>query len=302
MKSLMITDFFPVLTKGLWEIGARWWSHKHSRSSAALAFYSLFSMIPILLVVTQAATAVIGHERALHGVRKGVGFFFDDKTSIYLESLMSAQPTHVFAGVSSIIGFIVLLSTASKVVVELRGVLTVVFGEKTRDGRRGFIIDMILSQVIPILLVFAAGAVLAVWAIASAALKMMSAHLGEYVPYSFQLWEWAQRLVPLIASSVLFAMILRWLPSRPPVMIDAFAGACVACLLLAVLRSGISIYFGHSSVITTYGAAVTLVVVLLWIYFTIQIFFFGAETSAYLDRLRQKRNDVVTFEGFDPDI
>ncbi len=268
-------------------MGKRWWHHNHSRSAAALAFYSLFSMVPILLIVTRLAAALIGEEMAEEGVEQGVEMFFDEKASKYLQGLVMARPSETFTGISSVIGFFVLLFTASKVVVELRDVLTVVFGKKGWEGKKGFIIHLILSQVVPLLLVLALGAVLAMSAFAGAALQFVSTHLNVLLPIDLQLWEWAQRVIPLIFSILLFTLILRWLPPRPPKIWDSLIGAVVACILLTALRSLIAFYFGHSSVATGYGAAVTLVVILLWIYFTIQIFFIGAETAAYLDRKRR---------------
>jgi membrane protein len=276
--------------KSLWtvssEIGVRWWQHSHSRSAAALAFYSLFSMVPILVIVTGLASTIIGEDRAEEGVGEAAKALFDEKSGAYLRELLSARPDDTFTGISSIVGFFVLLFTASKVVVELREALMVAFGKRVREGRHGFIIDLVMDQVIPILLVLALGVVLVVSALAAAALKLVAGELIGYLPENFIIWSWIQRIVPLVFETLLFAAILRWLPANPPNFRSALAGAVTACFLLLALRSLIGFYFGQSSVTTAYGAAVTLVVVLLWIYFTIQIFFIGAETAAYFERKR----------------
>lgn len=266
------------------DIGKRWWSHGYSRSAAALAFYSLFSMVPILVIVTGLASAFIGEDRAEESVGEAAGLLFDENSGKYLRELLSARPDSAFTGISSVIGFFVLLFTASKVVVELRESLGLVFGKRTREGRRGMIIDLVMGQVIPILLVFALGAVVAASAMAGAALKVMEAQLQEYLPDNLALWEWLQRTVPFVCELILFAAILKWLPPNPPRLRSALTGALVTCVLLIVLRGLIGFYFSQSSVTTAYGAAVTLVVVLLWIYFTIQIFFIGAETAGFMER------------------
>jgi membrane protein len=266
------------------EIGRRWWFHGYSRSAAALAFYSLFSMVPILVIVTGLAATFIGEDRAEEGVGNAAGMLFDEKSGDFLRGLLSARPDETFTGISSIVGFFVLLFTASKVVVELRESLGLVFGRKSREGRHGMIIDLVMGQVIPILLVFALGVVLVISAVAAAALKVVAGQLQGYLPPGFALWELLQRTVPLLMETLLFAAILKWLPPNPPRFRSALVGASVACLLLAMLRSLIGFYFSQSSVTTAYGAAVTLVVVLLWIYFTIQIFFIGAETAGFMER------------------
>ncbi len=271
----------------LLEIGRRWWRHGHSRAAAAIAFYSLFSMVPILVIVTGLASTFIGKDQAEEGIGHAAGMLFDERSSAYLTELLGTRPDQAFTGISSIVGFFILLFTASKMVVEVRESLGIIFGYKAREGRRGVIIDMVMGQAVPLLLVFALGAVLVVSALAAAVLKMVAIHLTEYLPANWALWEWGQRVVPLLFEALLFAAILKWLPPSPPRFSSALTGAVVTCVLLVLLRSLISFYFNQSSVTTAYGAAVTLVVVLLWIYFTIQIFFIGAETAGFIERKRE---------------
>ncbi len=289
-------SFVQRMARGLWEVGLevgrRWWKHNHSRTAAALAFYSLFSMVPILVIVTGLASAFIGEARAEEGVGEAAKALFDEKSGTYLKDLLTARPDETFTGISSVVGFCVLLFTASKVVVELREALMVAFGKRVREGRHGVIIDLVMGQAIPILLVLALGIVLVVSAVAAAALKVIASQLGDYIPMNLVFWGWMQRVVPMVFETLLFAAILRWLPANPPTFRSALTGAVTACILLALLRSLIGFYFGQSSVTTAYGAAVTLVVVLLWIYFTIQIFFIGAETAAYFERKRQADLEV----------
>ena len=281
------------MARGLWavalEVARRWWRHSHSHSAAALAFYSLFSMVPILVIVTGFASAFIGEAQAEEGIGEAAGVLFDEKSGAYLRELLSTRPDDTFTGISSVLGFAVLLFTASKVVVELRESLMVVFGRPVREGKHGFIIDLVLDQLIPLLLVLLLGIVLVVSAVAAAVLQMVALRLTEYVPASFVFWGWVQRVVPLVFETLLFAALLRWLPAKPPGYRSALVGALTSCFLLAAMRSAIAFYFSQSSITTAYGAAVTLVVVLLWIYFTIQIFFIGAETAAFLERKKQAR-------------
>ena len=287
---------FYTIYQGVIEVGKRWWHHNHSRSAAALAFYSLFSMVPILVIATQLSAAVIGRQWAEEGVREAAEMMFDRDSAEYLRSLLKSQPGAAFTGISSIVGFFILLFTASKVVVELREVLTTVFGKRHREGRKGFVIGLIVGRLVPITLVLGLGLILACSALATAALQILTTRVNGWLPINIALWFWVQRTVPLILVTLLFSLILRWLPPRPPVFKDSLVGGLISCGLLAVLRRGIEFYFGQTSIGTAYGAAVTLVVVLLWIYFTIQIFFIGAEITAYLSRLRHEQE----YENPDP--
>jgi membrane protein len=273
--------------RALWESGNCWWSHNHARSAAALAFYSLFSMVPIVMIASQLAAAMIGGEQAMEEIRHTTAMFFDHGAGVYLEGLLKEQPDPTFTGISSVASFLVLLFTASKVVVELRLVLTEIFGKRVRSGRRGQVLNLLFGRLVPVLLVIALGGVLALSALADALLQPATTYLSAYVPDKLKFWEWLQKLVSVASVVMLFALIVRWLPPSPPPFKEAAVGAVVAAVLLYILKSLVGIYFEQSSVVTAYGAAVTLVVVLLWIYFTIQIFFLGAEVTAYLGRLRR---------------
>jgi membrane protein len=275
------------LGRALAESGRRWWTNNHSRAAAALAFYSLFSMVPILMITSWIASAIIGGESARTELRQTTEVFFDRGAGNYFEELLKAQPDPAFTGISSIAGFFVLLFAASKVVVEMRRVLTAIFGERKRRGPKGKIVALVLGRLVPVALVISLAGVLAVSALADALLRPAALYLDAHLPVDLRVWEWVQRAGSVALMVLLFAAIMRWLPPSPPPFREAAAGALLAAILLLVLKSLIGFYFGQSSVVTAYGAAVTLVVVLLWIYFTIQIFFLGAELTACLGRLRR---------------
>lgn len=275
------------LSRMLLASGKCWWSNNHSRSAAALAFYSLFSMIPMLMIATQLAAAFIGSEQARVEVRQTAELFFDEGTGIYLEELLGEQPDPTFTGISSVASFVILLFVASKVVVEMRVVLTEIFGTRPRQGVKGKVLTLVFGRLVPILLVIALGGALAASAMADALLRPAALHLDAFVPVDLRLWEWVQRVVSVVTVVLLLTLIVRWLPPSPPPLHEAAAGAVVSAVLLAILKSLVGIYFEQSGVVTAYGAAVTLVVILLWIYFTIQIFFMGAEFTAHLGRLRR---------------
>jgi len=275
------------LARALLASGKNWWKNNHSRSAAALAFYSLFSMVPILMITTQLAAALIGGERARSEVRQAAELFFDKGTGVYLEELLAEQPDPAFTGISSVVGFVILLFVASRVVVEMRLVLTEIFGTRERKGVKGKVLGLLFGRLVPILLVIALGGALAASALADALLRPAALHLDAFVPVDLRLWEWVQRVVSVVSVVLILSLIVRWLPPSPPPFREAAAGAVLSAVLLAVLKSLMGIYFEQSGVVTAYGAAVTLVVILLWIYFTIQIFFLGAEFTAHLGRVRR---------------
>lgn len=265
------------------EIGKRWLAHDHSRSSAALAFYSIFSLVPLLVIMTKLASMLVGADAARAEISSASEIFLDEESVGYLLELVEQQSAPGWTGWMSLIAFVILLFTASKVVVELREVLSLIFGFKRREGRRGRIVDLVVKRGIPILLILSLGFVIAISALIGALFHLFTESF--YSGYTeFAVWKLAEQLGSMIVLTLIFTSILRWLPPVPPTFRAAASGALVASLLLAGLRNLMNLYFEHAGVASVYGAAVALIVVLLWIYFSVQIFFLGAEAAGYFQR------------------
>lgn len=289
------------LTDGLFragkEITKRWFLHDHSRSAAALAFYSIFSLVPLLVILTHFAGMLVGTDAAQTEISSTSGMFLDEKSSKYLLELADQQAAPGWTGWMSLVAFGVLLFTASKVVVELREVLSLIFGVRLREGRRGRLVNQFLKWAVPILLILSLGFVIAISAALGAFFHFFTERIyGGYADLAA--WKFIERVGSGIVLTLIFTLVMRLLPSIPPSFRAALGGAIVASLLLAGLRSLMNLYFQHAGVASFYGATVTLVVVLVWIYFSVQIFFIGAEVAGYLQRRKMEaRNDQVGAEG-----
>lgn len=266
------------------EIAKRWFSHDHSRSAAALAFYSLFSLVPLLVISTKFAGKLVGAEAARAEVSSASGMFLDNESTEYLLELVEQQNTPGWSGWMSLLAFGVLLFTASKVVVELREVLSLIFGApRRREGRRGWVVDLLLKRGVPILLILSLGFVIAISAMLGALFHLFAErYYGGYSDLA--VWKLVEQIGSLLALALIFTFVLRWLPPAPPCFRAAAGGAIVSSLLLTGLRNLMILYFENAGVTSVYGAAVTLVVVMLWIYFSVQIFFIGAEVAGFFQR------------------
>lgn len=279
------------------EIGKRWFLHDHARSAAALAFYSLFSLVPLLVISTKLAGLLIGAEAARAEITSASAMFLDDESTAYLLELVEQQTVPGWTGWMSLIAFVMLLFTASSVVVELRAVLSVIFGVRHREGRRGWAVDFLLNRGVPILLILSLGFVIAISAMLGALYHLFTeVYLLDYSSLAW--WKLIEQVGSMVVLALLFTFVLRWLPPSPPGFRAAASGAAVASLLLAGLRNLMSLYFQNAGVTTVYGAAVTMVGVLLWIYFSVQIFFIGAEAAGYFERKRASRLG----NGVDPSV
>lgn len=272
------------------DIGKNWFLHDHSRSSAALAFYSLFSLVPLLVILTKLASMLVGTEAAQAEISAASAMFLDRESSDYLLKLVEQQSAPDWTGWMSIIAFGMLFFAASKVVVELREVLSLIFGVRHREGRRGWVITLLLNRGVPILLILSLGIVIAISAVLGTLFHLFTERIYDgYADLAG--WKWIEQVGSLLVLTLIFTFVLRWLPPAPPCLRAAAGGAAVASLLLAVLRNLMNLYFQNAGVTSIYGAAVTLVVVLLWIYFSVQIFFVGAEAAGYFQRQGQGAGD-----------
>ncbi len=277
-------------------IGKNWFLHDHSRSAAALAFYSLFSLVPLLVILTKLAGMLVGDEAARAEIREASTMFLDGESSDYLIGLVERQSAPDWTGWMSLIAFGMLFFAASKVVVELREVLSLIFGRRRREGRRGWIVNLVLKRGVPVLLILCLGFVIAI----SAVLGTLFHFFTERIYHGYAdlaVWKWIEQLGSLFILTLIFTLVLRWLPPTPPCLRAAAGGAVVASLLLGGLRHLMNLYFQNAGVTSIYGAAVTLVVVLLWIYFSVQIFFVGAEAAGYI----QRRQGPADREASDPE-
>lgn len=265
------------------EVAKHWFRHDHSRSAAALAFYSIFSLVPLLVILTKLVGMVVGAEAARAEISSASGMFLDEESTGYLLELVEQQSTPGWTGWMSLIAFVALFFTASKVVVELREVLSIIFGVPRREGRRKWLVNLLLKRGIPILLILSLGIVFALTAMLGAAFHVFTERYSADLA-GLGLWKLVEQVGSILVLTLIFSLVLRWLPPVPPGFRAAAGGAIVASLLLSGLRNLMNLYFENAGVTSLYGAAVTLVVVLLWIYFSVQIFFIGAETAGFLQR------------------
>jgi membrane protein len=242
---------------------------------AALAFYTLFSVAPILIIALAVAGYLFGAHTAEADLLTQLRELTGDAGVEALRNLIASARYSDQKGVAATIGLITLLVGATSVFGELQRALDVIWGApegKTDDGWW----ELARRRLLSFGMMLGVGFLLLVSLMASAAL----AALGSWLQSHF-LWL---RVLPVldIAMSfgmtvVLFAMIYKYIPRQTIAWRDVWIGAAVTAFLFAVGKSLIGLYLGRSSFSSAYGAAGSLIVLLLWIYYSAQIFLLGAE-------------------------
>jgi membrane protein len=260
--------------------------------AAALSFYTVLSLSPLVLIVVAAAGLVWGEQpvrsELLNQIRELTGDAGAETVRTVLESTtISGQSIG-----SMILGIITLLFGATTVFAQLQSSLNQIWDVKTAVKtvtRRGLLWSLIRTRLLSLTLVLAVGFLLLVSLVVSAALAAFQAYLSRAFPGGGTLWQILNFLVSLLVISVLIAMVYRVLPDVRLDWPDVWVGAVTTSLLFGVGKFLIGLYLGRASIGSSYGAAGSLVVFLVWVYYSSLIMFFGAEITFVYAQDRRNR-------------
>ncbi len=271
--------------KAVWELvkgaASEWVADNAMRLSAALAYYTMLSVAPLLVVVTAIGGLAFGPEAAqgqlVHEMKDMVG----TEGAQALQTMLAHAYKPATGIIASAVGIVVLLLGATGVFVELQDSFNTIWGVTCQapSGVWGFIRTRLLS----FLMILVVGFLLLVSLVISAALTAVGTYFDGMSP-AF-LWEAVNFLVSLGVIAVLFALMFKFLPDVHIGWKDVWVGAILTAVLFTVGKYLIGLYLGSSSVGSTYGAAGSLAVFLVWVYYSALILFFGAEfTQVYANR------------------
>jgi membrane protein len=253
-----------------------WLDHNASSLGAALAYYTLFSIAPILVIAMAVAGAVFGSDVAETQVLNQMQGLLGDAGAAAVRGLLaSAQRSHA-NGIAAAISVITLLVGATSVFGELQKTLDQIWGAPARDKTVAWW-RVLRSRLLSVGLIMGVGFLLMVSLLASAALAGLGDWLRTYMMHWNVVLPALDLLLSMVLSTCLFAMIYKYVPRESIAWGDVWVGGFVTAVLFSVGKSLIGLYLGRSSLSTAYGAAGSVMVLLLWIYYSAQIFLFGAE-------------------------
>ena len=252
---------------------------------AALAYYTIFSLAPMLLVVISIVGLIYGRE-AVQGQIVGqiqglVGRQGAEAVQTILANAGRNQGTGIWA---TVVGLVTILFGATGVFVQLQSSLNRVWDVQVKKDL-GVVKGLVKARIAAFGMLLGIGFLLLVSLIVSTVVAAAGAYANRLFPGAEVLIKILSFALSFGLATVLFAMIYRFLPDVKIQWRDVWFGAAVTALLFAVGKYLIGLYLGNSSVASTYGAAGSLVVLLLWVYYSTQILFFGAElTQAWARR------------------
>jgi membrane protein len=262
---------------------AGWWNDNVPRLGASLAYYTLFALAPILVVAIAIGGLVFGPE-AIRGEIVGqiqglIGREGAEAVQAMLEG--ASRPGSSIA--ATVAGIITFFLGATGAFLELQTALNAIWHvEPKSDGSYWRV--LVMQRVISFGLVVALGFLLLTSLLVSAALAAIHRYMGNAFPGVVVLWEALNVIVSLTVITLLFALIYKVLPDVKLSWRDVWIGALVTAGLFSIGRLVIGLYLGTASIASTYGAAGSVVVILIWVYYSAQIILLGAEfTRAYVD-------------------
>jgi membrane protein len=262
---------------------AGWWNDNVPRLGASLAYYTLFALAPILVVAIAIGGLVFGPE-AIRGEIVGqiqglIGREGAEAVQAMLEG--ASRPGSSIA--ATVAGIITFFLGATGAFLELQTALNAIWHvEPKSDGSYWRV--LVMQRVISFGLVVALGFLLLTSLLVSAALAAIHRYMGNAFPGVIVLWEALNVIVSLTVITLLFALIYKVLPDVKLSWRDVWIGALVTAGLFSIGRLVIGLYLGTASIASTYGAAGSVVVILIWVYYSAQIILLGAEfTRAYVD-------------------
>ena len=241
---------------------------------AAISFYTILSLGPLLVLCIAVAGLVFGEEAARGAIVEQLRGMMGQDSAALIQSMITSAGRHNGGFWATILAVGTLLITATSVFGELQAALNFIWKAEPNPSSIGALIK---ARAIGLGLVATLGFLLLVSLILGAALQAISAYVIGIVPWAKTALVWANVLVSFAIITALFAAIYKILPDRKLDWRDVGVGAVGTAMLLTIGKAAIAYYIGAASVANSYGAAGTLIVVLLWIYYSCEIFLLGAE-------------------------
>jgi membrane protein len=272
------------------EAANAWVDDRAQTMGAALAFYCAFSLAPLLVIVIALAGSIYGVDAARGAVVSQFSALLGPLGADALEKLLIAAAFERGGLAATVISFIVLFIGATTVLVELEDDLNQIWRARPREGS-GFV-ALLRARVLSFGLILGIGFLLVVSLLLGSGLAAV-AHYWRFSVTDAGLVFLIDFVVTIAAFTVLFAMLYKWLPQVRIAWRDVWAGAFITAVLFNIGRLAIGFYLGNGAIASTYAAAGSFVVLLLWLYYSAQIFLFGAEFT-WVHAEHRKRTMIAT--------
>jgi membrane protein len=283
----------PTIPKpNLWTILRRtfsaWSDHNAMRLSAAMAFYAILSLAPMVVFAILLVGLVFGHSAAQQEIIGQVQYAVGTDGANAVRGILETPQKPAAGVLASVLGIVTLIFGASGVFVELRDALNTMWDVKPRSGNG--LLELIRQRFATFGMVLGVGFLLLVSLLMSTATAVVGKFFATGLPAPEFVVHLANDLVSLVAIAGLFALIFKVVPETPIDWKDVWGGALATSFLFTVGKAIIALYLGKAAIASAYGAAGSMIAVTVWVYYSSLIFFFGAEFTHELAEAKNSAN------------
>jgi membrane protein len=265
------------------EAATEWVSDKAARLGAALSYYTVFAIPPLFVIVIFVASLYFDENAVRTELFEQVGGLVGAKGAEAIRSALDATDPHAKGLMASILAIGALILTSTGLFIELQSALNAIWGVEPKPGLG--IWNFVKNRLLSFSMVIGIGFLLLVSLVISAALSAVAKFVSGLVPGLDLVWMIVNFIFSFAVVTVLFAMIFKVLPDVHIAWRDVWVGAALTALLFTLGKFLLGLYLGRNSTVSAYGAAGSLILILLWVYYSAQILFFGAElTQVYANR------------------
>jgi membrane protein len=275
------------------QAGIAWLADRAPTMGAALAFYSAFALAPLLIIVIALAGSLFGWDAAREAIADELNSLVGAPATMAIQALLQGAEVARAGITATIVGVATMFIGATTILVELQDDLDTIWKAPKRAGNGLFTIlrARILSLGMFLAIVF----LLLVSLVVTGAVTAFEIYAQSHLPNAtLLLLRLSNTIFSLGAVTVLFAMLFKALPNVPIAWKDVWVGAFITAILFTVGRIAIGVYLGRSTLASAYGAAGTLVVLLLWLYYSAQVFLLGAEFTCVYSKHRALQSNIRT--------
>ena len=266
---------------------SNWMAHKDARLGAALAYYSIFSLGPLTIIAMAVAGLFFGRDAVQAQVAEAMKGLLGDSGAQAVQTMLAGASKPSEGLMASLISLGALVFAAVGVVVQLKDALNTVW--EVEESKESGVWHFLSTYILSFAAVIAVGFLLLVSLLLTAGLAAVGKYYSSGIPEA--LLQPVGFLLSFLVIASLFAMMFKWLPDAEVGWRDVWLGAVATGLLFEIGKFAIGVYIGKQGLESSFGAAASLVVVLIWVYYSAQIVLMGAEfTRAHA--LKRRRNRV----------
>lgn len=258
-----------------------WWNDRAMSMGASISFFTVFSLAPMLLAAISVAGLAFGHDAARGAVVGELGGLLGEDAAAALEAMIVSASDLGSGVVGTAVGVTTFLVLATGAFVEIQDSLNLIWKVQPASAGIG---ALVRTRFLSLALVVGIGFLLLVSLLIDAAVTAVGTYLGASFSAAVAILGLLNIAVSFVIAFLLFAMIFKVLPAVRLAWRDVWTGALVTGLLFTIGKFLIGFYVGRSGIASSYGAAASIITILLWIYYSSLILLFGAEfTKAYAE-------------------